>query len=40
MSQVVGLLSVLVVIGLYALGVLAFVAGLLFVSIVTRHWRA
>ena len=40
MSHVVGLLSLLVVIGLYTLGVLAFVAGLLFVSIITRHWRA
>lgn len=40
MSQVVGLMSVLVVIGLYSLGVLAFGVGLLFVSILTRHWRA
>lgn len=40
MSEVVALLSLLVVVGLYLLGVVSFIAGLLFVAQVVRHWRA
>lgn len=38
MSEVVALLSVLVTVGLYLLGAVCFVGGLIFVGLVTRHW--
>lgn len=38
MSQVVALLSMLVVIGLYLLGAVAFIIGFLLVMGVVRHW--
>lgn len=40
MSEVVALLGMIVTVLLYMLGVLAFMAGLGLVGIITRHWVA